>query len=136
MKSNVRGRRISLFRATVLLATSAVLAFPEVPTGALGGTVLDQSEAAIQGAKVTVVNRDTGSQRSASSDADGIYLVAGLPPGTYDVRAEAKGFRTLVQEATVRTGNSTRVDLQLPLGILEQIVEALDRIPPLDYEKH
>ena len=65
-----------------------------------------------------------------------MFLVAGLPPGSYEIRAEAKGFRTLAQTATIRTGDSTRVDLQLPVGVLEQIVEAIDRMPPLDYEKH
>ena len=128
-----RSRRVFLFWATVLVP---VLTLAQVPTGSLGGVVLDESEAAIQQAKVTVVNRDTGAQRSVVSGADGIFLVAALPPGTYEVRAEAKGFRTLVQTATIRTGNTTRVDLQLPLGVLEQIVEAIDRIPPLDFEKH
>ena len=71
-----------------------------------------------------------------TSGTDGMFLVAALPPGPYEVRAEAKGFRTLVQTATIRTGNSTRVELQLPIGVLQQIVEAIDRIPPLDYEKH
>lgn len=128
-----RSRRVFLFWATVLVP---VLTLAQVPTGSLGGVVLDESEAAIQQAKVTVVNRDTGAQRSVVSGTDGIFLVAALPPGTYEVRAEAKGFRTLVQTAAIRTGNTTRVDLQLPLGVLEQIVEAIDRIPPLDYEKH
>ena len=101
-----------------------VLALAQVPSGSLGGTVLDESEAAIQGAKVSVKNQDTALQRSVTSGTDGTFLVAGLPPGSYEVRAEAKGFRTLVQTVTVRTGNSSRVELQLPIGVLEQIVEA------------
>ena len=83
-----------------------------------------------------LLTRKAALQRSVTSGTDGMFLVAGLPPGSYDVRAEAKGFRTLVQTVTVRTGNSSRVELQLPIGVLEQIVEAIDRIPPLDYDKH
>jgi hypothetical protein len=37
---------------------------------------------------------------------------------------------------TVRTGNSSRVELLLPIGVLQQLVEAIGRIPPLDYDKH
>jgi len=133
---NARHRRGFLFWATVLIHAGTVAALGQIPTGSLVGVVFDESEAAIRDAKVTVRSRETGSQRVVVSGGDGMFLVAGLPPGTYEVRAEAKGFRTLVQTAAVRTGNSTQVELQLPIGILEQIVEAIDRIPPLDYEKH
>ena len=93
-----------IFRATVLIPTSVILAFAQIPSGSLGGTVLDESDAAIHNAKVTVVNKDSALQRSVTSGTDGMFLVAGLPPGSYDVRAEAKGFRTLVQTVAVRTG--------------------------------
>lgn len=136
MESKARNRRKFLFRATVLIPVSMVLAFAQTPSGSLGGTVLDESEAAIPDAKVTVTNQDTAFERSVTSGKDGMFLVAGLPAGPYEVRAEAKGFRTLVQVTTVRTGNSSRVELLLPIGVLQQLVEAIDRIPPLDYDKH
>ncbi len=134
MKS--RGRRDFLFWVAVLTHTSLAVVLGQIPTGSIGGVVLDESDAAIREAKVTVVNKETGLQRSVTSEADGDFLLAALPPGIYEVRAEAKGFRTLVQTATVWTGDTTRVELQLPIGILEQVVEAIDRIPPLDYEEH
>jgi len=136
MKGTPRARRISLFGTTVLIAASVAPTFPQIPSGSIGGTVVDESDAAIQGARVTVVHRETGFQRSVGAHVDGMYLVPSLPPGTYEIRAAAKGFRTLVHTATVRTGDNTRVELKLPVGILEQLVEAIDRIPPLDYEKH
>jgi hypothetical protein len=101
-----RNRRDFLFWVLLMLGSlGAVLG--QVPTGSVGGVVLDESSAAIQGAKVTVVNKENGSQRSALSGSDGSFLVAALPPGDYEVRAEAKGFRTLVQVTTVRTGITT-----------------------------
>jgi hypothetical protein len=131
-----RNRRGFLFWASVLAQANVVVVLGQIPTGSLGGVVLDESAAAIQAAKVTVVNTETGLQRSVPSATDGNFLVAGLPGGNYEIRAEAKGFRTLVQTAVVRTESTTRVELKLPIGILEQVVEALDRIPPLDYEEH
>lgn len=129
-------RRAFIPRSVFLIPASVFLTFAQVPSGSLSGTIFDESEAVIRDAKVTAVNQETGLQRSVTTGGDGMFLVAGLPPGSYEIRAEAKGFRTLAQTATIRTGNSTRVDLQLPVGVLEQIVEAIDRMPPLDYEKH
>src|SRR6266850_1662084 len=136
MACKERFRLIFLSRAMAALAISVVPSFPQVPTGTIGGAVLDQSEAVIRDAKVIVLNRETGAQRSANSDSDGLYLVADLPPGTYELKGAAKGFRTLVQTVTVWTGRNTRVDLRLPLGVVEQIVVASDRIPALDEQTH
>lgn len=132
----MKSSRSFLLRVILPFAGSAIIAFAQVPVGTIGGVVLDPSEAAIQDAQITIVNRETHAERSASSDALGLYLVSDLNPGTYDVRATAQGFRTLVQTATVRTGSNTRVDLHLPLGVVEQIIEASDRIPPLEFENH
>ncbi len=67
MESTAKSRRKFRFRATILIPASMVLAFAQVPSGSLGGTVLDESEAAIQGAKVSVKNQDTALQRSVTS---------------------------------------------------------------------
>lgn len=123
-------------RAILLMSTFAILSLAQVPTGSLSGSVADETDAAIKNAKITVTNQETGVQRTAVTGDDGLFLVAGLAPGTYEIRAEAMGFRTLAQVVTVQTGNSSRVVLQLPIGILEQIVEAIDKIPPLDFDKH
>ena len=112
-------RHYFLFRVTVLVPGLAILTFGQVPTGSLGGTVLDESEAMIPEANVDVTNQDTAFQRSVTSGKDGMFLVPGLPPGPYEVRAEANGFRTLIQTTTVRTGNSSRVELLLPIGVLQ-----------------
>src|SRR6266704_1083946 len=52
-----------------------------VNTASLAGTVLDPANAAVKGAKVTVTNAATGSERSAVSDDTGRYNILGLPPG-------------------------------------------------------
>ena len=81
-----RFRRIFLSRAIVALAISAIPSFPQVPTGTIGGAVLDQSEAVIQDAKVIVLNRETGAQAgfrhgaiSSGRSATGDFM-APLPP--------------------------------------------------------
>lgn len=122
--------------SAVLVHLAASLVFGQIPTGTITGTVFDESEAVIRDARIIATNQDTGLQRTASSGAEGIFVLASFPPGTYDVSAEAKGFRTLTIVATVRTGDTTRIDLRLQVGVLEQTVDATDRTPPLDYETH
>ena len=97
-----------LFQVTVLVPALAIFTFGQVPTGSLGGTVLDESEAVIPDAKVTVTNQDTAFQRLVTSGKDGMFLVPGLPAGPYEVRAEAKGFRTLFRPR--RSGLETAVE--------------------------
>ena len=62
-------------------------------TGRISGTVTDSTGATIQGTVITVTATDTKLKRTVVSDDKGYYLVAGLSVGTFDVEAEAPGFR-------------------------------------------
>jgi len=63
-------------------------------TGALTGTVTDPSGAVIAGATITATNVGTGQSRTVASDASGTYKFSLLPPGNYDVKFSAQGFKT------------------------------------------
>src|SRR5580700_76796 len=85
-------------------AWGVVQGLAQVPVGSVTGTVHDQSGGVMQGATVTVTNKDTARERRVVSGADGTFHVAPLLPGDYSVKAEASGFRTLVDNATVQVG--------------------------------
>lgn len=96
----------------------------QVITGSLSGTVRDSSEAAIVGAKVTVLNQDMGIQFEVSSNDQGDYVAPYLPPGTYRLSAEFAGFRTAVSLGNVvQVNQKTRVDFRLEVGEITQTVE-------------
>jgi hypothetical protein len=61
-------------------------------TSAIVGTVLDPAGAALPRTIVTVVNAETGSTRSATTDDAGRFSFPQLKPGSYTVKAEAAGF--------------------------------------------
>jgi hypothetical protein len=61
-------------------------------TTEVNGVVTDPSGAVLPNATITVTNSQTGSQRSAVSDAQGHYTVPQLTPGTYTLKATASGF--------------------------------------------
>src|SRR5438046_10449327 len=87
-----------------ILVLSSVAAFGQLTTGTIGGSVSDQSGAAIPGATVTVKNADTGITRTTLSNETGKYDALSLPAGNYEISASLSGFQT-----AVRTGISLAV---------------------------
>jgi Carboxypeptidase regulatory-like domain len=81
------GKTLLLF-FTVLILSFATLA--QNATTMVHGTVMDPKGAVIPGATVTIVNRAVGYKRDVTSGADGSYQVLQVPPGTYDISADAK----------------------------------------------
>src|SRR5687767_3939241 len=92
-------------------------------TGVVQGTVIDETNAVIPGASLTISNSTTGLRRSAISDSLGLYRFDLLPAGTYELRAELPGFaNSTADNIEVLVGRTVTIDLKLfPAGITEQI---------------
>jgi hypothetical protein len=91
--------------------------------GEIRGVVNDPSGAAIPNAKVTAVMVGTQSTRTVTSGADGSFDLPEEPVGTYDVSAEAKGFKKFVAEGVVVSiGHVNFLTLTLQVGAAEQTV--------------
>src|SRR5262249_19634527 len=109
---------------------AASLAFGQGVTGTILGTVEDQSHAAITGASVTVINQATNQSVVIPTGTGGNYLAASLPPGTYQVRVKAPGFREAVSEGNVLVVNGTkRVDFLMQVGETATTVEVQSTAP-------
>ncbi|HEY9225049.1 MAG TPA: carboxypeptidase regulatory-like domain-containing protein [Gemmatimonadaceae bacterium] len=98
-----------------LLAAAARLPAQGVTTGAVGGTITDQTGAPIAGVQVQVVNKATGYSAGALSRANGAYLVQGLEAGgPYTVSARRIGLEPVSRnDVVVSLSQTTRVDLKL-----------------------
>src|SRR5690242_17164340 len=86
----------------ILFVYVLILSFPnrlpgQYTTASLGGTVVDQSGAAIPDARVTVLNTETGFTQTVSSGPDGGYLYSRLPVGNYRLTVEKEGMTSYVQ---------------------------------------
>ncbi len=92
-------------------------------TGTVRGQVTDPSGAAVQNATVQVVG-DSGQLATAQSGRDGTYEVKGVAPGTYTVKADAKGFQEY-QSAPVQVaaGQIQKLDLPLSIAVEQEKVE-------------
>ena len=92
--------------------------------GQLSGRVLDPSGAAVPGANLTLTQSNTGANLTATTNASGAYVFATVPPGTYKLTVDAKGFaRTILNEVVVYTARNTDLDVNVTLGSTSQSVE-------------
>src|SRR5689334_1018611 len=119
----------------LLLATLGVLLLP-VPLSSQGnfgrilGTVVDQTGGVLSGATVTIVDKDRGVARTLTTDVAGEYNAPTLLPGTYMVRVESKGFKTMErQNVLLEVGKEVRVDLTVQPGEQIQTVTVTEAIP-------
>ena len=108
------------FVVGIILCLSVSLgltAFGQSNRGTIKGTVSDPSGALVAGATVTATNVATKVVSRATTDANGNYQIPFLPPATYDLSVEQKGFKKQVQaNISVPAGDTVRQDIALTLG--------------------
>jgi hypothetical protein len=93
---------------------------------------MDPTGAVIPGAKVVLTDANKGYTYPTTTDAVGRYLVTNLPPSTYVISAEAKGFKTYKQGGIViDVGTRVAVDVRLELGATAQAMEVTAAPPVL-----
>jgi hypothetical protein len=81
------------------------------------GIVSDQSGAVIAGANITLTDSATGATKTTVSGETGLYEIAGLNSGIYNLSVIAKGFQTFLQNGIVVNISATfRVDPRMTVG--------------------
>lgn len=106
-----------LLTAVVFLSVSAALAQAQSTTADLSGTVSDPSGAVVSGATVTAKAIATGVSRTATADDSGTYQFLGLPPGDYEITAEAATFKkTVISPVKLTVGQSAQLGIALEIG--------------------
>jgi hypothetical protein len=113
---------------TGLLLFTAVLFSQTTTSQEISGLVQDSSGAVVPNATVTVKNTQTGLARTTQSNDAGLYVVSNLPIGTYDISAEAAGFKKFVTTGVVLDVNSKLgVNVKLEVGnVTEAVTVAAD----------
>ena len=86
-------RRIG-FASAVFVFLGALQLGSQTTSTAILGTVTDPTGAVVTGAKVTLLQVQTGVKRTEATSSTGDYTFPLLDPGEYTVTVEAKGFKT------------------------------------------
>jgi hypothetical protein len=119
--------RLALASILALLFLGGTTAFGQGTSASLTGQVTDNSGAVVPGATVTATNTDTSLAQTATTNGEGIYLIAPLPPGHYKLIVEGRGFERYVQtgiELSVSV-NSTQ-DVVLKTGSVQETVTVFE----------
>src|SRR6266853_2049376 len=114
----------SLALGLILPSFVRLAAAQSLTTGAISGTVVDQSGAVMASVVVTAKNVDTGAMRETQTTGSGNFLLAQLDPGRYEVTAESAGFeRTKVGPVTVGVSRVASLEFKLKIGSSTATVE-------------
>ena len=102
-------------------------------TASITGTVMDPSGAAVTGATVTATSVERGLTYTAMTNDSGLYRLAQLPAGTYDLKVEKAGFAVASRAAFVLTLNQVaRIDITMKVGQASETVEVTGAAPVLE----
>ncbi len=123
--------RITRYIPAIVLAMFLIAGTAKAQvTGSITGTVKDASGAIIPGAAVTAKHVDTGTTRTAETDASGNYNVPSLPVGQYEVTVERSGFKQQVRSGvTLVVNQQAVVNITLEVGNVEQRVTVMAEAP-------
>ncbi len=136
------GLRASGIAGAIVLALLAAAhegtAFAQVstpaasPIGTVTGTVSDESGAVVVGVDVTLTPAAPGAQRLVTTtDAQGAYVFASLPPGVYTLTAIRDGFAPVVVDSlSIKADERRTLPLRLSVALSEGVaVIARNRVP-------
>ena len=117
------------------VVSSALPSVAQQGVGAINGRVTDATGGVLPGATVTLASDQgtIGGNQETVVDERGAYQFLRLVPGTYSVRAQLSGFRTVAQPNIVVSSEVTaRADLRLEVGTVEESILVSGTAPLLD----
>jgi hypothetical protein len=132
----VRASFVPILLVFLAMVLSPVSSAAQVLYGSLVGNVTDGTGAAVPGATVTIVHRDTGASHNTVTDASGSYRFSTVQPGTYTLTVQLSGFRTFTRsDIPVTLNNITRADAPLQVGELSESVTVSGERPLLQTDR-
>src|ERR1044072_4929320 len=118
--NSLRNLPYKLCYVSLIILLSAALATAQQARGTLRGLITDELGAAIVGANVTLTDA-SGVQKKTTTNGEGVYTFAGLPPGKYTLQAGAPGFaQSESKDVDVTAATRQSVDLTLRVTIEEK----------------
>src|ERR1035438_2394289 len=129
----IPGRAIVRVLLSVVLILSCSVALRAQSTyGALTGTVVDQTGAAVIGASVTLTNVGTSEKQVQATGDTGLYSFVNLYPGQYRLTVDKAGFKKVDrQNVVVQVQQTTRIDIPLSVGQTTDTVTVTSEVPLL-----
>jgi hypothetical protein len=138
LKGGTMGARSALLAVLVFALFFACTgpAFSQITVAQLNGFVHDSSGGAVKSATVTLHDTSTNAVYRTTSNDSGLYVIANLPPDTYDLTVAFPGFATTVDKGIVLTvGQTATVDVALRVATQSEEVVVTTEVPPIEPTK-
>ncbi len=120
----------------VLIALATVLPLAaQSGLSVIHGTVSDQSQAIVPGAKVTLLNLETGVTQTVEATDVGVFYFGSLRQGRYSVTVEMARFKKWTGSLVLEVGQSAVIDPVLQVGSVDVTVDVQDATPVVETEK-
>lgn len=116
-------RRAVALASLLIILLSATSRAQTGATGAIAGTVRDQTSAMVPEAQVTLRSVATNETRQVPTQANGAFVFPLLPPGEFVIEVTMGGFQPARQEGVrVNVAETTNVSIELQLeGITDTV---------------
>ncbi len=95
---------------------AASLALAQFQSGSVVGQVKDPSQAPVPGAIVSIRSRTTNVARQATTNSDGEFNFAAMPPDTYNITVSHAGFREQNREVQLSVDQRLEIDFTIQVG--------------------
>jgi hypothetical protein len=108
----------------LLVLSLTCSAVAQIDTATITGRVTDPSGSIVPNVQITVVQNGTNYNFQTATNAEGIYRIQSLQPGTYEITYQAPGFKQLVRSnIALRTGDVLPVDVSLEVGTTTESIK-------------
>src|ERR1700694_1273913 len=124
---------MNMSRSTLVVLSLSMIYWLALPNQAraqavaiaqVSGSVTDQSGSAIPNAQVTMTETDKQAVHTTVTDAQGQYVLPGLPVGPYPLEVQANGFKNYVQTGIVlQVNQNIQVNAAMQVGSISEKVE-------------
>ena len=117
-------RKIALLlAASLLLVVASISSFAQQGQSSVRGLVTDPKGSPIPGATVTLAAPERNFTRTQVTSSEGQYQFKPVPPGTYRLDVEMKGFKkSLIASLQALVDTQADVDVQMEVGSVTETV--------------
>jgi carboxypeptidase family protein len=123
------------FVAVFVFLLTAFDSTAQSTSATITGRIVDQSKAAIAGARVIATNASTGVERSVSTGSEGMYGIGALAPGDYRLEVQKIGFKTIIKpDLILHVQDVASVNFEMAVGTISESITVAGGTPLVDTE--